>query len=171
MKNTILIFISLMLFALTARAGRLMDADHASESELVSAGATKAQLLNDTKIYISAEGLNKTLDDAIIDGDIGGGAGGSRLNLVEHPSFEKDTTEGTCTNCTLTSESTEVLTSPNNEKSLKIESTSASAKYFVDKTTSSQWHNDLNIIKKVWIKTSASDVKLVSRIAGAVESV
>jgi microcystin-dependent protein len=44
-----------------------------SESELIADGGTKDQLINDTKIYVTGNSINKTLDDAILDGDIGGG--------------------------------------------------------------------------------------------------
>lgn len=56
--------------------GLLQNEDHKSEAEIIAAGGAKSQLLNDTKIYVTANGINKTLDDAIIDGNIGGGGGG-----------------------------------------------------------------------------------------------
>lgn len=56
-------------------AGKIQNEDVKTEAELVSAGGTAAQLINDSKIWISALGLNKTLDDAIVAGDIGGGGG------------------------------------------------------------------------------------------------
>ena len=56
--------------------GRLQNEDFKTEAELISAGGAKAQLLNDTKIYVTGNSINKTLDDAIVDGDIGGGGGG-----------------------------------------------------------------------------------------------
>jgi hypothetical protein len=73
-------------------AGLLQDADHKSESELVAAGGTKAMLLNDTKIYVTANSINKTLDDAIVDGDIGGGGGGGTggINYITNTDFETD---------------------------------------------------------------------------------
>lgn len=43
-----------------------------TEAEVVSDGGTAADLINDTQIYVSANSINKTLDDAIVDGDIGG---------------------------------------------------------------------------------------------------
>lgn len=55
-------------------AGKIQDADIKSAAELVSAGATAASLPNDDKIYVSALSINKTLKQAIIDGDIGTGA-------------------------------------------------------------------------------------------------
>ena len=54
-------------------AGKLQNEDFKTEAELTGAGGAKSQLLNDTKIYITADSINKTLDDAITDGDIGGG--------------------------------------------------------------------------------------------------
>jgi len=57
-------------------AGKIQRQDVKTEAELVGAGATKADLINDTQIYVTATGINKTLDDAIVDGDLGGGGGG-----------------------------------------------------------------------------------------------
>lgn len=54
-------------------AGKLQNEDFKTEAELTGAGGAKSQLLNDTKVYITANSINKTLDDAIIDGDLGGG--------------------------------------------------------------------------------------------------
>lgn len=60
-------------------AGRIQNEDIKSSAELVSAGGTAAQLPNDTKAYVTAKSINKTLFQAITDGDIGGsGAGGGK---------------------------------------------------------------------------------------------
>jgi hypothetical protein len=53
---------------------KIQNSDVKSQAELVSAGATAAQLINDTKIYVTANSLNKRLDEAITAGDIGGGS-------------------------------------------------------------------------------------------------
>lgn len=47
---------------------KLQDADFKTEADVGAA----SRLLNDTKIYVSALGLNKRLDQAITDGDISG---------------------------------------------------------------------------------------------------
>jgi hypothetical protein len=49
-------------------AGRLQNEDHKSAAELVSAGGTAAQLINDTKIYSSV--LTEQLSAALTSGDI-----------------------------------------------------------------------------------------------------
>lgn len=54
-------------------AGKIQNEDVKSSAELASAGGTDAQLINDTKIYVTANTLNKTLAAAITAGDIGGG--------------------------------------------------------------------------------------------------
>jgi hypothetical protein len=51
-------------------AGKLQNEDFKTEVELTGAGGSKDQLLNDTKIYITGNSINKTLDDAVIDGDM-----------------------------------------------------------------------------------------------------
>lgn len=55
-------------------AGKIQNEDIKTAAELVSAGATAASLPNDDKVYVSALSINKTLKQAIIDGDIGTGA-------------------------------------------------------------------------------------------------
>lgn len=51
-------------------AGKIQKQDVKTETELTGAGATAADLINDTQIYTSAASINKTLDDAIVDGDV-----------------------------------------------------------------------------------------------------
>ena len=53
-------------------AGKLQNADFKTLSELTGAGGSASELLNDTKIYVTANSLNKQLSQAISDGDIGG---------------------------------------------------------------------------------------------------
>lgn len=52
--------------------GRIQNEDIKSSIELVSDGGTESQLPNDDKIYVTASSINKTLKQAIIDGDISG---------------------------------------------------------------------------------------------------
>ena len=78
----ILVFLMCALILETAfPAGKIQNSDVKSEAELITAGATKAQLINDTKIYVTGNSINKRLDQAIIDGDIGEG-GGSGINYI-----------------------------------------------------------------------------------------
>jgi len=53
-------------------AGKLQNADFKTLSELTGSGGSASELLNDTKIYVTANSLNKQLSQAITDGDIGG---------------------------------------------------------------------------------------------------
>lgn len=71
----------------------LQNEDFKTEAQITGAGGTASQLLNDTKIYVTANAINKTLDDAIIDGDIGGGGGGgsgSEINYITNTDLETD---------------------------------------------------------------------------------
>lgn len=63
-------------------AGQIQNEDIKSVAELTSAGGTAAQLPNDTKVWVTANSINKTLQQAIIDGDIGAGGSGSNKDLV-----------------------------------------------------------------------------------------
>lgn len=49
----------------------LQNEDFKTEAQITGAGGTASQLLNDTKIWVTGNSINKTLDDAIVDGDIG----------------------------------------------------------------------------------------------------
>lgn len=66
-------FLFLSLLSFNIFAGTIQNEDVKSESELITAGGTKAQLINDTKIYVTAGSLNKRLDEAIIAGDFASG--------------------------------------------------------------------------------------------------
>jgi hypothetical protein len=55
---------------------QFQDADHKTLAQILSGGGSIFDLLNDTKIVITANGINKTLAQAIIDGDLSGGGGG-----------------------------------------------------------------------------------------------
>jgi len=63
--------------------GKIQKQDVKTVAELTGAGATAADLINDTQIYVTADGINKQLFDAIEDGDIGGGGGGSGLTEAD----------------------------------------------------------------------------------------
>lgn len=60
---------------------KIQNEDIKSSAQLIAAGGSASQLPNDTKIYITANSINKTLNQAIIDQDIGGAAGGP-VNLI-----------------------------------------------------------------------------------------
>lgn len=89
-------------------------------------------------------------------GSVGGGAGGSRLNLLDDPSFEKGVANGSCTGCTASQDTTDYLATPNNEASLKMAFSAASGNYTWTESTSAQYSNVAGTVK-AWIKTSASD--------------
>ena len=57
--------------------GRLQNEDIKSVAELAAQGCGPEKLPNDDKVYLTANGINKTLKQAIEDGDLSGGGGGS----------------------------------------------------------------------------------------------
>lgn len=69
--------------------GKIQNEDVKSSAELAAAGGTDAQLINDTKIYVTAGSLNKTLSAAITAGDIGGSGGA--INYITNSRAEADT--------------------------------------------------------------------------------
>jgi hypothetical protein len=69
-------------------AGKLQNEDFKSAADLVAAGSTAAHLLNDSKIYVASNGINDTLANAIVNGQIGSSAGGVGVELLSNPGFE-----------------------------------------------------------------------------------
>lgn len=51
-------------------SGQIQNEDFKTEAELVAAGGAKTQLLNDTKVYVTGNGINETLDDAFSTGKL-----------------------------------------------------------------------------------------------------
>jgi hypothetical protein len=76
MKNLSLFLVLLFFSQAAFAAGKIQDADVKTEAELVSAGATKVQLINSKKIYVEVNGINDRLDNAIVNGQIGGSPSG-----------------------------------------------------------------------------------------------
>jgi hypothetical protein len=68
-------------------AGKLQDQDFKTSAQLITAGATKASLLNDTKIYVTANNINNDLNSAISGGLIGGNC----TSLLQNGCFETGT--------------------------------------------------------------------------------
>jgi len=77
-------------------AGKIQNEDIKSAADLVAAGGTAAQLPNDTKIYMTANGINDTLYNAVLAGKIGSGGGGS-FNYISNGNFETGATTGWAT--------------------------------------------------------------------------
>lgn len=75
MRKLLLLPIFLPIFCFAK--GRIQNEDVKTLSELTGAGGTMAQLINDTKIYVTANSLNQQLSTAISNGALGGGGGGS----------------------------------------------------------------------------------------------
>lgn len=72
-KFTTLFIVLALLGSGTALAkGKIQNEDVKSVAEVVAAGGTAAQTINDTKIYVTANGLNKQLSAAITAGDFSG---------------------------------------------------------------------------------------------------
>jgi hypothetical protein len=63
---------------------KIQRQDIKTETDLTNAGAPISSLPGDDQVYVAANSINKTLRQAIIDGDIGGGAGG--INYITNGS-------------------------------------------------------------------------------------
>jgi hypothetical protein len=115
-------------------------------------GASPTGTLGAKGDFLSHNGSNDVVVGIGLDGQIpiadaseangwrwGGIASGSKLNLLEFPSFEAGKiSEGTCTNCTASEETSIILNTPNNESSLKVVG-SAAGNYTITKTTGSEF--------------------------------
>lgn len=73
--------------------GKLQNEDFKTEAEITGAGGSASQLLNDTKIYVTALSLNKTLDDAITAGDFASGVTPSQVRLTVGNGFGSTNTK------------------------------------------------------------------------------
>jgi hypothetical protein len=82
-----IVFLLTILTSIRAGAlpGKLQNSDFKTPAQITSAGGTIAQLLNDSKIYVTANGINQQLSTAITSGLIGGGGG---VNLLSNGNFE-----------------------------------------------------------------------------------
>lgn len=72
---------------------RLQNEDFKSSAQLIAAGGSASQLLNDSKIWITANSINSTLNSAITSGLIGGG-GGAKNYITQGSTFENNATTG-----------------------------------------------------------------------------
>lgn len=68
---------------------KIQNEDVKSQADLVAQGLTSGEafdaLIDDTKIAIKANSINKTLNQAIIDGDLSGGGGGGASGIYFGP--------------------------------------------------------------------------------------
>lgn len=128
MKN---IFLTLLLITSTAfGAGKIQDRDVKSLTELQAAGAGAAQLINDTKVYVSANGINKQLSAAVTDGDLGaGGSGAAGMNLITNSDFERSVSTGYITSGTTVSQTLYNVQTPYNKYYARITATASGGYY------------------------------------------
>ena len=74
MKNFIKLFLLIVLAlpSIVCAAGRIQNEDVKTLGEITGAGGSASQLINDSKIYVTANGINQQLSSAITSGLIGG---------------------------------------------------------------------------------------------------
>lgn len=73
MKDKLLALGLILVSSAALAAGFIQNEDVKSVADVVAGGGTASQTVNDTKIYITAKGLDEQLSAAITNGDIGGG--------------------------------------------------------------------------------------------------
>jgi hypothetical protein len=94
--------IALLYTSVVFAKGKLQNEDFKTLSELTTAGGTAAQLLNDTKVYVTANGINSQLSSAITNGQLGGSGTGINLLQALNPTFESGISSWTASGGTFT---------------------------------------------------------------------
>jgi hypothetical protein len=78
----------------TCSAGQIQmsaNAVAAATGDTITFGGQLSQLINDSKLYVSANGINDTLANAITNGALGSSGGGVGVELLSNPNFEQGT--------------------------------------------------------------------------------
>jgi len=112
MKPLNLILATVLAFGPNAFAkGKIQNEDVKTLTEITYAGGTAAQLINDSKIYVTAQGINEQLSSAIENGRIGGAGAGGGVNLLATSNwdFEAGNTNWTASGGTFAIETTNPL--------------------------------------------------------------
>lgn len=93
MKKLIALLPLLLIASLVHAKGKIQNEDVKTLTELQSAGGAASQLINDTKIYVTANSLNKQLSQAIIDNDFSAATlADPSINYVTNGKFEASAT-------------------------------------------------------------------------------
>ena len=198
-KLVALLLLSTFPLNALADSNGLQNEDFKSESDLTGAGGTKSQLLNDSKIYVTAGSINDRLDNAINNGQIGGGGGGGKNYLSSYVAstsggtanpgngdFEANTTTGwSLAHSTLTSlvptsvasagtpfDSTHGGSAASGNLSLSIESTSPIQKKYSGKLISSaaSTAGDMLISNAFYVDTVDQSAPLYISLSSSVTS-
>lgn len=91
MKFLLTFFLALLTAMPTpamATIAHLQNEDFRTDTQIIANGGAANQLLNDVKIWVTANGINSKLSDAITNGVIGGGGGSVGVELLTNPGFE-----------------------------------------------------------------------------------
>lgn len=97
----------------TCSAGQIQmstTAGNNATGDTITFGGQKSQLINDTKLYVSANSINDTLYNAIANGQIGSSGGAGGIELLANPGFE----QGGLTGWTASGGTTGTVTSGSN---------------------------------------------------------
>jgi hypothetical protein len=95
----------------TCSAGQIQmsaNATGTATGDTITFGGQKSQLINDTKIYVTANSINDQLSNAITTGQLGGSGSGGGFNMLSsyNPGFESGTTNWTNSGGTFTTTTT-----------------------------------------------------------------
>lgn len=149
-------------------AAKLQNEDFKSETDLTNVGSDASHLLNDTKVYVTSNSLNKKLSNAIADGDIGGG-GGNGKNFLLNASFENATvaTSWTVTNSTSSAEAT-IIT--DGAQSIKLALSAQTGDLLVQSPTPSVQLQGVNLQATCLVNTTLTTIQVCGTEAGVEQS-
>lgn len=149
----------LLLSQFTFAAGKLQNEDFKTRAQIEAAGGTQAQLLNDTKIYVTANGINSQLSSAITSGQLGGGGGGG-VNFLANGDFEV----GPTTSWTLGSGVTAAADTTNfigGKQSAQLTLASTNGDVISQDVTKAC--SGINLEHTIWVKTSLTTLQACSK--------
>ena len=128
-------------------AGRIQNEDIKSVAELTAAGGAANQLPNDDKVWVKAGGINKTLNQAISDGDLGsgGGAGGVKNYFPNQGKFNSTIASVSAFNTTFSGGIPTTITPGSTKVAVALETTAplsgaGSLKFSITTAASSTGH-------------------------------
>lgn len=166
MKRLIAILLALGQITPVAFAkGKIQNEDVKSSAEIIAAGGTNAQLINDTKIWMTTTSPAQQLSAAITSGAIGGGGGGEGVNYLSNASFEGGVGSPWVTTTAASSVDASNYTDGLQSALLTFSSSAGNIAQ-----TNSSYTTQLagtNLQASCWVKTSLSTIQVCGLVGGA----
>jgi hypothetical protein len=154
----------------TCSAGQIqMSSNPAGNAtgDTITFGGQTSQLINDTKIYVTANSINTQLSTAITNGVIGGGGGGG-VQLLSNPSFEIGTNGNPPSSWTITAGTGSLSTSVFYVGTqAEVITASSQTSSIAQDVTPTQAYSGVNMEASCKVKTSLTNVQVCARTGGS----